>query len=372
MNRLISTLRLLALTLAALLCLCGCGGTGAAQPVNDERAAALAKELKANPCPFFPRIEGVDTLPSALCVVVTVDKVAYFLQDDALPTCAPEAAEAVLLAQMNTVHTAGGKQEGVYNCDLIYGTPDGSLSVTIAKGLRLEKGDTLPKLLKARFTFAEGEKSLPRELVAYGEKLKTMDFQTPIDACRGDYDNDHLGLQVKKEQFGEPLVYLTDADYVCEPVPGNDLFSHPAEKNQFVPDMTQKYERPPIGGAIGLGFAGLGKPDDTPYTLAEVQERLAAQPDAFCLLEIVGLKPFGTFKSSDGKSNFTAITYQMRFSLIGFDGQLLGHWTVHYDGSGLTNLEKQFIGNQLSVNKYGQVVLPWSFRPYREAFWKFL
>ena len=52
MNRLISTLRLLALTLAALLCLCGCGGTGAAQPVNDERAAALAKELKANPCPF--------------------------------------------------------------------------------------------------------------------------------------------------------------------------------------------------------------------------------------------------------------------------------------------------------------------------------
>ena len=62
MNRLISTLRLLALTLAALLCLCGCGGTGAAQPVNDERAAALAKELKANPCPFFPRIEGVDTL----------------------------------------------------------------------------------------------------------------------------------------------------------------------------------------------------------------------------------------------------------------------------------------------------------------------
>ena len=86
----------------------------------------------------------------------------------------------------------------------------------------------------------------------------------------------------------------------------------------------------------------------------------------------MGLKPFGTFKSSDGKSNFTAITYQMRFSLIGFDGQLLGHWTVHYDGSGLTNLEKQFIGNQLSVNKYGQVVLPWSFRPYREAFWKFL
>ena len=97
MNRPILMLRLLVLTLAALLCLCGCGGTGAAQPVNDERAAALAKELKANPSPFFPRIEGVDTLPSALCVMVTVDKVAYFLQDDALPTCAPEAAEAVLL-----------------------------------------------------------------------------------------------------------------------------------------------------------------------------------------------------------------------------------------------------------------------------------
>jgi hypothetical protein len=30
------------------------------------------------------------------------------------------------------------------------------------------------------------------------------------------------------------------------------------------------------------------------------------------------------------------------------------------------------MGNQLSVDKYGQVVLPWSYRPYREAFWKFL
>ena len=110
MNRPILMLRLLVLTLAALLCLCGCGGTGAAQPVNDERAAALTKELKANPSPFFPRIEGVDTLPSALCVVVTVDKVAYFLQDDALPTCAPEAAEAVLLAQMNTVPGHSGRR----------------------------------------------------------------------------------------------------------------------------------------------------------------------------------------------------------------------------------------------------------------------
>ena len=372
MNRPISTLRLLALTLAALLCLCGCGGKdAAAQQPNDEKALALSKDLKANPCPFFSTVEGVDTLPAALCVVVRVDKeTAYFLQDEALPSQTPETAEAVLLAMLTTVHTAAGKQEGVYDCDLLYGTPDGRLSVTIAKGLRLEKGKKVSALLKDRFTFSEGEPSLPKELVAYEQKLRALDFATAIDACREQYDGALAKAPLDKALFGEPLVYLTDADAVCEPAPGNDLFSHPAERDQYVPPMTGAYERPAVGGPIGVGLARLGKADGSPYTLAEVRSQMQVELQAFCFCEVTGQLSFGSFTTSDGKTSFTAYTYEMRFSLIAMDGTLLGYRTIYYPKPKLSDLEKRFVGNQLSQDKNGTCVLPWVSRPYRTVFFE--
>ena len=75
MNRSKMTCRLLALALAAILCLWGCGGKDPASQPNDETALALAKELAANPSPYFATVEGVNTLPSALCIVVKVDKI---------------------------------------------------------------------------------------------------------------------------------------------------------------------------------------------------------------------------------------------------------------------------------------------------------
>ena len=362
-------LRMLALALAALLCFCGCGGQDAAEQPNDERAMALSEDLAANPSPFFSKVEGVDTLPAALCVLVRVDrKTAYFLQDQALPSQTPETAEAVLLAVLTTVQTAGGKQEGVYDCDLLYGTPDGSLSVTIAKGLRLEKGKQLSALLKERFTFSEGEPSLPKEVAAYGEKLRGLDFAAAIDACRDQYDDARAKAPLDKAVFGEPLVYLTDAEAVCGPVPGNDLYAHPAEQDQYVPPMTGAYERPAVGGPIGVGLARLGKADGSAYTLAEVRSILSTEPEAFCFCEVTGQLRYGSFATSDGKAGFTAYTYEMRFSLIGMDGTLLGYRTVDYPKPKLSSLEKQFVGNQLSQDKNGTCVLPWVSMPYRSVF----
>lgn len=373
MNRSKMTCRLLALALAAILCLWGCGGKDPASQPNDETALALAKELAANPSPYFATVEGVNTLPSALCIVVKVDKIAYFLKEDGLPNSTPETAEAVLLAQLTTVHTAGGKKEGVYDCDLLYGTPDGSLSVTVAKKLRLEKGDSLASLLQKRFTFAAGEPSLPAQLVAFGEKLRAADYQTAIDACRGAYDDALDSAPLDAAVLREPLVYLTDADYVCEPVPGNDLYTHPAEKKQYVPPMTGAYERPLVGGPVGVGLAGLGKAGDSGYTLEEVRAQLQTQPEAFCFLEVVGQDRFGNFNAADGSTSFTAYTYAMRFSVIGFDGTLLGYRTVHYPGySQLTDMEKRFVGNMISSDKNGTAVLAWAYRPYRDAFFKAL
>ena len=374
--------RIAALLCLALLacCLAGCGSggdapkaDGAAQNEKDEGAKDLGYNLWVNTSTFFRGISGVTELAAPICVVVKKGGAYEFLQDEALPIAAPDAAKAALLVEATARKGDDGEPDGTYNCEVTYGTTDGSLSVVIGRDIVLEKDQSPAEMLQARYTFVEGDATLLAKIADYEAQLAGRDYLTAIKACENDYGS--ASYTINAADIAEPMVYMKDAAYVCEPVPGNDLYSAPAEKGQFVPShesYANGYQRPEISGDVTLAVTGIGKrPDDsgdTDYTLEEAEAMMATLPETFCFSEIIGMKPYGTYSSKSSGDSFTAYSYVMRVSVIGMDGTLRGCCELLFDApDDPLGLNAQIIALSLSVDKNGDVVFPWA---YKSELWK--
>ena len=371
------SIKLFALLLAAALlalCLTGCSSKPKDPKIevkDDEQAKSLAYDLTTNHFLYFPRIEGVTELASPLCVILREKEGTGFLEDEGLSLAAPDSAKALLLVDLERRRGSNGDFEGDYDCDITYGTPDGSMSVVIAKDVALDKGHRVAELLSERYTFVEGEPALLTKLADYRQALEGRDYLTAINACRDAYQDPDVG-PVDPADVADPLVYMVDADWECQPAEGNDLFTVPAEQGQYAPPEGS-YARPEIGGSLSLGFASLGKqPDasgDAVYTLDEVNALTEQLPDTFCFSEITGRAYFGDFSSQSQGVSFTAHSYKMRISVIGMDGRLLGYRDMYYDPNTVDKggLAGQFLGIKLSIDKYGDHIISWS---YKSKFWE--
>lgn len=362
---------LLCLVLAALAlagCASGSGSADAAKAADNDQAVELAKSLRVNHSEFFPTIREVGELASPICVIVKRDGATDFLADEALPLAAPDAAKALLLVDMDARKGDDGEPDGSYKCTITYGTTDAGLSVLLEKDVPLEKDVTLSALLNERFTFAEGDAALLEKIKAYETQIAGRDYLTAINACKDDYGSAFIDVK----NIAEPMVYMVDANCVCEGLPGNDFFSNPAEKNQYVPAWDGAYARPEIAGDISLGVAAVGKrPDEngsTAYTLEEAEAAMATMPETFCFSEVVDKKRFGTFTSNSSGESFTAYSYDMRVSTISMDGELLGYRTLSFVApDDPLGLNAQIIAMTLSKDKNGDIVFPWG---YKDELWK--
>ena len=373
--------KILALLLGLALlagCLAGCAAGGSAtddgaadSAASDtaEDAKEYARRLSVNDSEFFPAITGVTELQPQICVVVEQDGETFFLEDDALPLAAPEAAKATLLVYMTEQKGDDGEPDGSYKCGVYYGNADASESVQIGRGVVVEKDQTVAEMLNERYAFTEGEDGLLARIADYEAKLADRDYLTAINACADAYQSANA---LDPGDIAEPMVYMKDANFVCEPPTGNGFYSQPAEDGQYVPAWGDGYQRPEIAGDVSLAIAGIGKrPDDsgsTDYTLEEVEAAMQAMPDSFCFSEVVDKQPFGTYSSKSTGESFTAYSYVMLVSAITMDGQLLGCRTLRFEApDDPLGLNAQIIAMSLSVDKNGDVVFPWG---YKDELWK--
>lgn len=349
-------------------CASGNGGKGAEKAEENDKALELAKSLRVSHSEFFPTILEVKELATPICVIVKKDGATDFLADEALSLAAPEEAKALLLVDLDANKGDDDKPDGSYKCTMTYGTTDAELSVVLDRNVPLEKDVALSTLLNERFSFAEGDAALLEKIRAYEAEIAGRDYLTAINACKDDYGSGYFDLN----DVAEPMVYMKDANCVCEGLPGNDFYSDPAEKGQYVPAWDGAYERPEITGDISLGVAAVGKrPDDDGgyyYTLEQAEAAMATMPETFCFSEVVDKEPFGTFSSNSTGESFTAYSYIMRVSTISMDGKLLGYTTLSYEApDDPLGLNAQIIAMTLSRDKNGDIVFPWG---YKDELWK--
>ncbi len=351
--------------LAAMFCLAALlPACGAKQPENDTEAQALAETLSDNQSTFFPYIADVTEIPSPVSVVVK-GETSYFLQSDSLPLAAPGEANSLLLVSMSQ------NNDDTYSCTLTLGNKTGDISVEIGKSIQLEKPDKLAGMLADTYSFAEGEASLLNDILAYETALAARDYRTAINACKDDYGSVDGLANVSAEQVCEPLVYMTDEDFVCDGIDVGTLAFIPAEFKQYVPPEGE-YTRPDISGPVSIGIASIGRQPvqggNPGLTADDVARKMKEVSDTFCFSEIVGTKQYGTFTSNESGISGTSYSYVMRVSVITMEGELLGWTTVSYTPLANDNLGlgAQLIGISLSRDKNGMAVFMWA---YKSAFW---
>ena len=346
----------------------GVSGSRDNQIVKDDRATDLQKAMLLNRSPIFKTITDVKDIQSPVLIIIKDGQSVYFHESsDPSFASSPEQTASCLLV------TTKANDDGTINCALNLGMPDGSLSFDLDE-MNIESLSELENYLLETFNINSGAENLPETIYQYQKQFFSQEYLHAINNMR---NTDYSG-NIKVSDINDPMVFITDDEYVVKAVGGDYDFA-PAERNQYAPATTSvsDYARPSIEGGLGLGFTSVGRYDaesgtiSYKYTVDEVKAYMSQERDTFCFLEIVGLDPYGEFSSESSGQTVLAHTYIMRISTINKDGVFLGSANLYFtqskdyrtnSGSQLSkNFMNQLAAITMSYDRYDRAVFQWGY-----------